>query len=127
VDASALAVEASRRTAQRNGMPTRRIWASDVFSDVRHRYRTILSNPPFHVGVKTDLSIVESFLRQAAARLRWAGRLRMVANRFLPYRRVLKACVGTTRVVAENSRYAVYEASRPARSHQSSSDRDLGP
>ncbi|MCP4591988.1 MAG: class I SAM-dependent methyltransferase [bacterium] len=110
VDSSALALEASRRTAELNGLPAERVYASDVFSDVTDRYRLIVSNPPFHAGITTDYGVVEEFLQGAAAHLRYGGRLRIVANRFHKYRPLLERFVGSCRTVKEDGRFRVYEA-----------------
>lgn len=53
------------------------------------RYDVVVSNPPFHQTRKTEPELGQSFIRKAAQLLKPAGRLLMVANRQLPYERVL--------------------------------------
>jgi 16S rRNA (guanine1207-N2)-methyltransferase len=45
----------------------------------------IISNPPFHRGVATDLSVARRFFERAATRLANTGRMLLVCNRHLPY------------------------------------------
>lgn len=110
VDSSAFALEAARRTAEINGLDRGCAYPSDVFSDVRGRYRMIVSNPPFHAGIETDYAVVQRFLTDAADRLVNGGTIRLVANRFHKYKPLLKKYVGPCRNVAEDARYRVYEA-----------------
>ena len=109
VDSDALALAAAQRTVELNGLSAG-LWASDVLSDVEAGYGAIVSNPPFHSGVETETRLAERLFREAAARLRPGGILRIVANRFLRYPALLKAVFGSCRIVSEDSRYRVYEA-----------------
>jgi len=115
IDTSALALEASRRTMAANGLSADRIWASDGFSEVSGSYMHIVSNPPFHVGIKTDYHVVEDFLKSAKSHLKGDGSLLIVANRFLKYRPLLDRYVGKCEVVAENPSYRVYTSSASKR------------
>lgn len=112
VDSSALAVQAARRTAELNSLDAECVYASDIFSEVKHRYCLIVSNPPFHGGVETDYAVVESFFHAARDRLTARGRLCVVANRFLKYARPLEKAIGACRVLADDGKYRVYEASK---------------
>lgn len=110
VDSNALALEATKMTMTINGLPTERIWASDVFSDVKDKYDLILSNPPFHSGIETDYDTVEKFISETKAHLHPKGRQRIVANAFLKYRPLIKKAFGNCEIVAENNAYKIYEA-----------------
>ncbi|MCC7354694.1 MAG: class I SAM-dependent methyltransferase [Anaerolineae bacterium] len=112
IDTSALALEATRRTLIANGLPSEGISPSEVFSNAQGIYKQIVSNPPFHTGVRTDYGAVTAFLKEAAQHLEGGGTLRMVANRFLRYQPLIEAWVGRCRVVAENRLYRVYEGVR---------------
>lgn len=92
-----------------NDLPVDTIKPSDVFSNVQETYTHILSNPPFHTGVKTDYRMVTTFLQEASRHLVKGGKLRIVANSFLKYQPFIEANVGPCRVVAENRYYRVYE------------------
>lgn len=115
IDTSALALEAARGTMAANDLPSDGIWASDGFSDVSGVYTSIVSNPPFHVGIETDYHVVEDFLKSAKDHLKGDGVLMFVANRFLRYRPLIQRYVGKCDVAAENSSYRVYRcwASKP--------------
>lgn len=112
VDVEALAVEAARATLRRVGLgePEVSVFGSDVYSRVSERYDLIVSNPPFHEGVRTSYDVAERLIREAPARLHAGGRLVLVANAFLPYRDALDQTFGGHTVLAETGRFRVYEA-----------------
>lgn len=110
VDVSAWALASARRTAELNGMPVERVFASDVYSDVRDMYDLIVSNPPFHRGIDTDWSVVERFLTQARDHLTPGGAVRFVANSHLAYADLLNRSFGRWDIVDETERFIIYEA-----------------
>ncbi len=116
VDAAWLAVDCAEQGIRANRLGDRcRVWASDLYSDVPGEgYDLVLSNPPFHAGhgVRTDAA--EALIAGAFARLAPGGRLRVVANLFLPYDRLMTAVFGQGRVTTcyEDTRYRVLEAIR---------------
>jgi 16S rRNA (guanine1207-N2)-methyltransferase len=110
VDSNALAVEAAKMTMSRNNLSSDRIWVSDVFSEVSDTYDLIISNPPFHSGVKTKYSMVEDFIEQARQRLKPQGKLVLVANSFLRYKPLISQSFGHCKIIAESPAYKVYEA-----------------
>lgn len=109
VDVQAQAVFCARRSYQHNGAAGE-IIASDGLPQSLGRYHTIVTNPPFHTGVRTDTSMTEGFLRQARQHLLPGGELRLVANRFLPYRDLIESRIGPCRVLLEDGRFVVYQA-----------------
>jgi 16S rRNA (guanine1207-N2)-methyltransferase len=109
VDTDMLSVEAARRTAAANGVAVD-VVAADVFPH-GGTFDLIVSNPPFHEGAETSLSVAFRLIDGAPARLAPGGKLRIVANRFLPYaERLTKAFGASPVVVAESGRYRVYES-----------------
>lgn len=110
VDSNAFALEATRRTLAANGLAASRVFPSDVFSDVTETYDAILSNPPFHEGVRPSLAVTAAFLAGARARLSRGGLLRVVANRFLPYPDLMKERFGSVTTVEETRAFRVLEA-----------------
>ncbi|MEM8822401.1 MAG: methyltransferase [Pseudomonadota bacterium] len=74
----------------------------------------VVSNPPFHTSRKADPDLGRAFVA-AAARLAPKGRLRMVANRHLPYEAELKGVFGETVVLEDRGGYKVIEARKPRR------------
>lgn len=115
-DVSAAAIEASRATLAANELAGEVI-TSNVYSDIQGRFDLIISNPPFHEGLQTSLHAAEMLIRGAASHLQIGGRLRIVANAFLPYPTLLDAVFGSHEVLAQNGRFKVYQAtlSRPPR------------
>jgi 16S rRNA (guanine1207-N2)-methyltransferase len=111
VDVDALALEAARATLKRAGLgsPEVSVFGSDVYSGVSGRYDWIISNPPFHEGVRTSYDAADRLIREAPKHLRPGGRLVLVANAFLPYRDALDQTFGAHAVLAETGRFRVYE------------------
>ncbi|HHU4048838.1 TPA: 16S rRNA (guanine(1207)-N(2))-methyltransferase RsmC [Enterobacter cloacae] len=106
-DVSAPAVEASRATLAANGFEGD-VFASNVFSDVTGRFDMIISNPPFHDGIETSLEAAQTLIRGAVRHLNSGGELRIVANAFLPYPKVLDETFGFHEVIAQTGRFKVY-------------------
>jgi 16S rRNA (guanine1207-N2)-methyltransferase len=112
LDSSALAIESSRRSLAANGL-SGRLQASDGLSEVRGRYDWIVSNPPFHRGVRHDLEIAENFFRRAGTFLTEKGKILVVFNRHLPYLRWLQPAFEQVDCLASNSAFAVIQACSP--------------
>ncbi len=89
-----------------------RILPGDGLSAARGPYGTIVTNPPFHQGVKTDRAVTERFLRDVRRHLRPGGELRLVANSFLPYPQLIREALGEVETLADNGQYRVYRAFR---------------
>ncbi len=70
----------------------------------------VVSNPPFHVEGVESRALGQDFVRSSAAMLRRGGRLRLVANRHLPYEAVLRERFARVETVAEGSGYKIFEA-----------------
>lgn len=110
VDSHALALRSARETLEANGFPSDRVYATDGFSDVRGTFDLIVANPPFHAGTKTCLSVTERMIRDSTRHLLPGGRLVLVANAFLGYPAVLRECYRNLRVLAETTKFRVFEA-----------------
>ncbi|NMT64676.1 methyltransferase [Marinobacter orientalis] len=111
VDVQSQAVICARSTYER-AAATGDITASDGLDRVHGKYTTVLSNPPFHTGIRTDTSMTEQFLRQVAEHLEPGGELRLVANSFLPYAELIRRYVGPVRAIASDRRFTVWSARR---------------
>lgn len=83
---------------------------SDGLSRLRAGYGTIITNPPFHQGVDRDASVTESLIGQAGGHLAVHGELRLVANAFLPYTRLIEKAFGRVSVLADDGDFRVYQA-----------------
>lgn len=108
-DVNSAALASSQATLEANGFEGN-VFASDVFSDVKGRFNLIVSNPPFHDGLQTDLKAAETLIRGARNHLQLGGYLCIVANAFLPYPDLLDQTFGSHEVLAQNGRFKVYRA-----------------
>lgn len=113
VDISALAVESARETLRFNALDGE-VFASDVYSAVGEKFDNIISNPPFHAGLKTHYAATETFLEKAPAHLNGRGKLMIVANSFLRYPPFIEAAFGHCDVAAKNNKFAIYQAVKNA-------------
>lgn len=111
LDVDAFALESSRLTLQANALDAQLI-AGDGIADAPRELAAIISNPPFHQGVKTDYSASEALLGQAATHLRRGGELRLVANSFLRYPPLIEASLGNCQTLAEADGFRIYRALR---------------
>ncbi len=112
VDCDALAVESSKRTMTENGVNHYNVFASDGLSEVSGRFDLILSNPPFHQGVKTHYEVTEQFLAQSWRHLNKGGELRIVANSFLRYEPIISRTFGHCDILVTRNGFSVYRARR---------------
>lgn len=70
----------------------------------------VVTNPPFHDGGEEDRALGQAFIRRAHAVLRRGGVLWLVANRHLPYERVLTPLFASCTPRADRAGFKVYEA-----------------
>lgn len=113
VDADADAVRCARRTAHHAGASNIDVRASDVAEAMDgESFDVVLTNPPFHVGKATDLTVPQAFIDDAYDALAPGGRLYLVANRTLPYERLIQARFGEVRTAHDGRRFKVLGAVR---------------
>ena len=72
----------------------------------------IVMNPPVHEAGEEDRGLGQTFIREAAARLRQSGTLWLTANRHLPYEAVLKPLFRRIRPVADAGGFKIVEAQK---------------
>ena len=113
VDADSEALRCAARTLADVPAAQWRVLASDAGRAVAgESFDLVLSNPPFHAGKRVDLALPRQFLDDAWSVLRPGGRLRLVANRTLPYEAELAHRFGGWRVVHDGPRFKILEALR---------------
>ncbi|HEY1351188.1 MAG TPA: class I SAM-dependent methyltransferase [Ktedonobacteraceae bacterium] len=108
LDVSLVSVAAARRLLEQRGLVNVQVLASDGMQAVRdRRFDLVATNPPFHLGGIQTTAIAQRFIHETARVLRPRGRFYLVANRFLKYEPVLRACFGTVEEVGGNTRFKV--------------------
>lgn len=108
-DVSALAIESTKATFARNNLGAIEVFLGSGLASVPGKFTHIISNPPFHAGKQVDRSIAENLVKEAGGKLMKGGSLRVVANRFLPYKKLMEE-LGPVEVIAETPAFWVLEA-----------------
>lgn len=108
-DISALAVASTELTLAANQLSGTVLLADGLPAQPK-QFDYIVTNPPFHTGIKTDYSIVESFIQGSAKRLNPQGSLTLVANSHLAYLELLQQAFKRVEVVAKANGFIVYRA-----------------
>jgi 16S rRNA (guanine1207-N2)-methyltransferase len=117
LDDSALALEASGRSLSLNGL-TAALLPSDGLSQLTGRYDWIISNPPFHRSVNSDLEIAARFFSVAGTFLTENGRIVIVCNRHLPYASWLQNHFGRVERLDANDEYIIVQAGKPRKRNE---------
>lgn len=107
VDVSWAAVEATRATAEANGLKVAVSWADGLAGYADASFDVIATNPPFHQGIAKESEPTLAMFDDAARVLRPGGQLWCVFNSHLPWRRELVSRVGKTEVVAQNRHFTL--------------------
>lgn len=118
LDVSALAMESSRLTLEKNGLEAT-LLPSDGLSELRGHYDWIISNPPFHRGISNDLQIAAAFFSAAGTFLAKNGRIVIVCNRHLPYKRWLQEYFEQVAKLDENAEFLIIQAAKPRNNQMS--------
>jgi len=108
VDSSLLAIASTQENITRHQFPTCQAIPSDLLSVVRGRhYDCILSNPPFHAGLQVDYQTAQALIYSAVSSLEPGGHLQLVANRFIPYDRLMVEVFGNVETLAQTPSYRI--------------------
>ena len=76
-------------------------------------YDSVIMNPPFHIGHKSDPNLGINFIRKAAEILNRGGKLFMVANRKLPYENELNKLFDNIEIHQGYSGFKIIKATKP--------------
>lgn len=109
LDVSAIALYCCALTLAENQQTAQLIAANGLYG-VETKVDHIITNPPFHNGIKTDYTITKRFIADSKRVLNKGGRLQMVANRFLPYPGLLSEHFSQVHTVAQTSQFSIYMA-----------------
>ncbi len=111
LDADSEAVRCARHSAQHAQLSNVSVMASDVASAIRdEKFDVVISNPPFHAGKSVSLELPQRFISDARSALVTGGRFYLVANRTLPYERIIKNTFGEVRTIYDGNRFKVLSA-----------------
>ena len=106
LDSSASALESCRASLANNGFEAE-LTPSDGLEQAHGRYDWMISNPPFHKGVSTDLDVTKRFITVAPTMLGNRGRMLLVCNRHLPYEATLSETFSVVQKVKEDGQFKV--------------------
>lgn len=112
-DAASLAAAQANLAALDGGATVLKYHWADVTAGLpRGRFDVIITNPPFHAGKATDVTLGSQFITRAAEGLASGGTLLLVANKHLPYEAVFDQHFKSRRTVAEGDGFKVIEGKR---------------
>ena len=109
LDVSALALTSAQESLTLNGL-SGHVFPSNSLSDVKEKYQHVVSNPPFHQGVKTHYQASEQFLAGIKKQLTKQANITIVANSFLRYLPIMQEHIGNTRVITKAQGFTIYQA-----------------
>jgi 16S rRNA (guanine1207-N2)-methyltransferase len=113
VDADVEAVRSAKKSAEGAGVTNFRALPSDIADAViKERFDLVVTNPPFHVGKQTELSVPMQFIEDSWEVLAPGGQLFLVANRTLPYETPIKRRFGNVLMVHDGRRFKVLTATK---------------
>jgi 16S rRNA (guanine1207-N2)-methyltransferase len=108
-DVSALALASSKKTLALNHL-SGEIIATDSLSNITKKYQNVISNPPFHQGIKTHYEATEKFLVGIKKHIKNKGTLTIVANSFLKYQPIIEQSIGYVEKLCNKKGFTVYQA-----------------
>ena len=109
IDVSALALKSAEKTLALNGVQAKTI-ASNSMSHIIGKYEHVISNPPFHQGVKTNYLATESFLSNIAKHIKPKGCITIVANSFLKYKPIMESKIGKTTTLKTSKGFSIHQS-----------------
>lgn len=107
LDVNALALSSAERTLAINGL-TGKVFSSDSLSNVTEKYQHIVSNPPFHQGIKTNYQATETFLQNIKKFIKPKGSITIVANSFLRYQEIMDKAINSSKILVKEQGFTVY-------------------
>ncbi|MEM7675442.1 MAG: methyltransferase [Myxococcota bacterium] len=113
LDIHAAAVASTAATLARNNITNASCAASEWYEAAKGPFDTIVCNPPFHQGIRTDVSMIQAVLDGAPGYLDPKGMLWLVANRHLPYMSDLQKTFAEVTIARETTKFRVYRCRQP--------------
>jgi 16S rRNA (guanine1207-N2)-methyltransferase len=105
------ALEAARRNlaAVASGTELHFHWHDVTAGLPVERLDFVIMNPPFHTGRDAEPGLGQAFIRTALASLKPGGRLYFVANRHLPYEKLVRTFAEHEKMLIERDGYKVMD------------------
>lgn len=88
-------------------------WADALTWRPASLYDHVVMNPPFHASRHADPEIGQAFIRSAASMLSQKGSLWLVANRHLPYERLVEETFRDLHEIGSDPGFKIIHATRP--------------
>ncbi|MEI6858837.1 MAG: methyltransferase [Shewanella sp.] len=107
VDINAMALASCELTLTANNFIAT-TYPSDGLNHTKNKFDGIISNPPFHDGLKSTTEIAKNFVSDSVKKLNKGGIWHIVANRHLAYSDTIETHFGQVSVIAENNKYKIY-------------------
>lgn len=111
-EADYASLEAARKNLEGVACKTGFQWCDVTTEFPKKPYDWVIMNPPFHSGRAAEPELGKRFIEVAASTLPRGGRLLMVANRNLPYEKVLEKEFRKFEKLTEREGFKVIEATR---------------
>jgi len=106
VEAEALALACAKRNVE--GFESVAFYHMDAAKeDLLKHLDWIVCNPPFHTGQNRDVELGKTIVTRACESLKYNGELYLVANRQLPYEKILKTSLSEIEQVAVGDGFKV--------------------
>ena len=118
MDIDAFALASTRMTFDKNNLLPERLEIKAVtgIEDAPLFLHAIVSNPPFHQGIKTDYNTSENLCKTARRHLKSGGELWLVANRFINYPILIEQNFGQCTIKADQQGFKVLFANTQKKS-----------
>lgn len=113
VDIDAFALRSTELTFAENQLSEQltTLAITDI-QDIQDKFDVVVSNPPFHQGIKTHYQASENLCQFAKQRLRPQGELWIVANRFLNYPALIETEFGHCVLKDDSKGFKILYANR---------------
>lgn len=108
VDADRLALDCAGRNTADWSDKVQPHWLDAATETMPAQLEWIVCNPPFHSGQSTDIGLGQAIISHACQSLRRGGQLFLVANRKLPYERILETGLNRLQVLAETGGFKIF-------------------
>ncbi|WP_075433878.1 methyltransferase [Buchnera aphidicola] len=93
------------------------VFFSNIYSKVTKKYNLIISNPPIHIGIKINLKILITIIKNSKKYLKKNGELRLVINSFISCDFIFKKYDLNYKILLKTHCYKILQVKRNYRSY----------